>query len=620
MPPLIRAFSLPSPNKMHFTLQMKLILAFAVICALLLLLGQTSRSVLSRTSQSVDKVLSINQAVKLADDGKINLAKAGQLPKMVQLADAGLDGLQTKGTEMRTRFQDIGAKLEAQVADEQGRNLAKEFIAISAEFYDGLDSLIPIRQKMLSYMAEYNGKVRPLPDIITERELGHITFIRTIKESIEKQKRITGGLDTASCSFYQWYSKMKFEDEDITEVFEEIHPLHDKLHTYARQIDEKIAAGDLDGAREIFATAEKDLKTLGLFFSGLRKLVEEKFNAQQELFTKKAGQIDEIYDRADGAATALQRHLNDTVLQASLTDMQSASDGSKKKMRAIVLSGLCLSVLIACYAAFMMRRSVKILRLMTERLNDSATLFLSMSDQLLDNASRTQDLVENANRNIEQTSENISSLAASSEEINAAIYEISSNSTNSAGIAKEATEESARASQVVGSLQKQADSIGAVTKMISNIAFQTKLLALNANVEAARAGESGAGFAVVANEVKNLAQSAEEAANDIDQKISTIQSETRKTADTMGNIGIIIDKVCDNASAIAAAVEEESAVVGDISSRINGVAGLAQEVAQHIHEVSEAAHDTQEKSVALKEQAGMLAETAEELSQLLVTL
>ena len=620
MPPLAKIFTLPSSNSLRFTLQMKLILAFAIICALLLLLGQTARGVFFSNSRSVDKVLAINRAVKLADDGKINLAKAGQLPKLVELADAKLDKLTGQGADMRAQFRDIGAKLEGQITDEQEGRLTKEFITIGAEFYDGLDRLIPIRQKMLSYMAEYGGQVRSLPDIITERELGHITFIRTIKESIEKKKRITGGLDTTGCTFYQWYSQMKFEDEDITEVFEEIHPLHDKLHTYARQIDEKIEADDLDGAREIYATAEKDLKTLGLFFSGLRKLVEEKYKVQHDLFDKEASQIEEIYGRAEGAATALQTHLNDTVLQASLADMQSASAGSEKKMKVIVWFGLCLSVMIAAYAAFMMRRSVKILRLMTERLNDSAALFLTMSDQLLDNANRTQGLADNANRNIEQTSESISSLAASSEEINAAIYEISSNSVNSAGIAREATEESERASTVVGSLQQQADSIGAVTKMISNIAFQTKLLALNANVEAARAGEAGAGFAIVANEVKNLAQSAEEAANDIDQKVITIQTETKKTAEAMGNIGATIGKVCDNASSIAAAVEEESAVVGEISNRINEVAGLAQEVAQHIHEVSAAAHDTQEKSADLKEQADMLAETAEELSQLLVKL
>lgn len=620
MPSLPRLFNLSSPRKTHFTLQIKLILAFAVICALLLLLGAIARGVFHSTSQSVDKALAINRAVKLADQGKINLAKAGQLPMLVELAVTGLDGLQTQGTEMRAKFRDVGGKLEEQVSDAQGKKLAAEFVSISAEFYDGLDKLIPIRQKMLSYMAEYGGTVRPLPDIITERELGHITFIRTIKESIEKQKRITGGLDTAGCSFYQWYSQMKFADEDITEVFDEIHPLHDKLHTYARQIDEKIAAGDLDGAREIFVSAEKDLKTLGLFFSGLRKLVEEKFKLQQDLFLKEVKHIDEIYGRADGAATALQTYLNDTVLRASLAELHSASRRSEKKMNAIVFSGLCLSVLIAFYAVFTMRRSVKVLRLVTARLNDSATLFLSMSDQLLDNASRTQELVENANLNIEQTSENISSLAASSEEINATICEISSNSANSAGIAKEATDESAKASIVVNSLQQQADSIGAVSKTISNIAFQTKLLALNANVEAARAGEAGAGFAIVANEVKNLAQSAEAAANDIDQRVSTIQMETRKTAETMSNISATIAKVCDNASSIAVSVKEESAVVSDISIRINGVAGLAQEVAQHIHEVSEAAYDTREKSVALKDQADMLSETAEELSQLLVKL
>ena len=609
-----------SSPKIRFTLQLKLVLSFALLCGLFLLLSQTAQKAFVSNSHSVEKVLTINRAVKLADEGKINLAKAGQLPTMVEVSTSALEGKASQSAELRDQFLKLGKELAGQVSGAQEQQLTKNFTTIGIEFYDALDALIPIRQKMLSYTADYQGRNRPLPDIITERELGHIHFIHTIKESIEQQKRLTGGLDTAGCTFYQWYSQIKFDDEDIAEVFEEIHPLHDKLHQYAHQIDEKIAAGDLDGARETFGAAEKDLKTLGLYFSGLRKLVDEKFREEEDKFEKQKKAIDEIYSRAEGAATLLQRHLNDTVLKASLADMESVTAGSKQRMFVIAAIGLGISVLIGLYATYMMRASIKVLRQMVTRLNESATLFIEMAEQLFSNSSKTQELAESANRNMEQTSENISSLAASSEEINAAIYEISSSSLLSAGIAKDATDESKRASLVVETLRKQADSINDVSKTISGIAFQTKLLALNANVEAARAGEAGAGFAIVADEVKNLAQSAATAADDINLKIATIQSESKKTAEVMVNIGEIIAKISDNSANIAASVEEESAVVGEISSRINGVAGLAQEATQHIQEVSAAANDTKEQSHSLQDQAGLLAAAAEELNVLLLKL
>lgn len=615
--------SLPPPPpiaKMRFPLRFKLIVSFAIICSLFVFLGLTARKTLRRNSLSTSQVLAINKAVALADAGKINLAKAGQLPKMIEVSTSGIDALGGQAQALDTRFHEIGKQLGQQVADAQGQKLTQDFIAISTEFYSALDAFLPIRQKMLSYTADYQGRNRPLPDIINERELGHVRFIRTIKDAIDKNSRLTGGLDTAGCGFYQWYSQTKFEDEDIAEVFEEIHPLHDKLHKYAHQIDDKIAANDLDGAREIFVHAEKDLKTLGLFFAGLGKLVEEKYREQQGKFAKQLVAIDEIYSRAEAAATALQTHLNDTVLKDSLSDMERVTAASQKRMTQIASVGLALSLLVALYASFMMGRFSTVLRQVADRLTNSAALFITMSEQLLANASQTQTMLDSTNRNIEQTTDNISSLAASSEEINAAIYEISSNTVNSAGIAKEATSESQKASAVVETLKGHADSIGMVSKTISGIAFQTKLLALNANVEAARAGEAGAGFAIVANEVKTLAQAADSAAAEINQRITTIQGETKKTAEAMANIGQIVVKISDNASAIAASVEEESSVIAEISSRINGVAGLAQEVAGHIHEVATAASDTRERSLSLQDQAGLLGADAEELKTVLLQL
>lgn len=614
-PPLFRVL-----HHVRFTLRIKLFLSFFIICGLFIVLGQTSHKTLVSNNQSVNKMLEINKAVKLADECKINLAKAGQLPKDIELSTSGIDELGAEATALRKRFLDIGKQLEQAASGAQEHKLAVDFITISTEFYDSIDSFIPIRKKVLSYTADYQERNRPLPDIINERELGHVRFIRAIKDSIDKNKRLSGGLDTEGCGFYQWYSQTTFEDEDISEVFEEIHPLHDKLHKYAYQIDKKIEAGDLEGAREIFISAENDLKTLGLFFGGLGKLVEEKYRHEQDNFNQQLLKLNEIYARAEVTANALQKYLNDSVLQDSLSEMKNVSAASKKRMSLFAGLGLGLSLLIALYVGFMVHGFSKTLSNMVHRLKESADLFLSMSKQLLMNVDKTEQLVESTNYNIVKTTENISSLAASSEEINAAIFEISSNSVNSAGIAKEATDESAQAAAVVDTLKNHADSIGGVSKMISNIAFQTKLLALNANVEAARAGEAGAGFAIVANEVKNLAQSANNAAEEINNKTVAIQEESKHTAEVMKNISAIISKISDNSSSIAASVEEESAVVSEISNRISGVSALAEEMSSHIQDVAVAARDTKDHAVALQHQAKTLSTEAEELDHVLLKL
>src|SRR5207302_9996194 len=120
----------------------------------------------------------------------------------------------------------------------------------------------------------------------------------------------------------------------------------------------------------------------------------------------------------------------------------------------------------------------------------------------------------------------------------------------------------------VGKLGVSSAEIGEVIKVITSIAQQTNLLALNATIEAARAGEAGKGFAVVANEVKELAKQTAKATDDISRKITAIQADTKGAVEAIGQIGQIIDQINDIQNTIATAVEEQTAVTGEISRNV----------------------------------------------------
>jgi methyl-accepting chemotaxis protein len=205
-----------------------------------------------------------------------------------------------------------------------------------------------------------------------------------------------------------------------------------------------------------------------------------------------------------------------------------------------------------------------------------------------------------------QTSQNVQAVAGGLEELASSVQEINQQVTNALEISMQAVSQADNTNTIISGLATAAQKIGDVVSLISEIAEQTNLLALNATIESARAGEAGKGFAVVASEVKSLAGQTANATEEISNQIAMVQSTTEEAVTAIQTITETIGKINEISSIISAAVEEQSAVTGNMSANmqtaadgVNEISSGVNEIAQATEMVNVATQRVQESSAAL---------------------
>jgi methyl-accepting chemotaxis protein len=178
----------------------------------------------------------------------------------------------------------------------------------------------------------------------------------------------------------------------------------------------------------------------------------------------------------------------------------------------------------------------------------------------------------------------------------ASVAEIGGQVQESNRIAEAAVLQAQQTDGRIGKLSRAARQIGDVVKLITAIAEQTNLLALNATIEAARAGDAGCRFAVVAAEVKSLADQTTKATDEISNHVSGMQEATRESVAAIKQIGATIGQISRIASAIASAVDRQGAATIEIARNAQSVAEGTRTAATNIVQVNRGATETDSAS------------------------
>jgi len=240
----------------------------------------------------------------------------------------------------------------------------------------------------------------------------------------------------------------------------------------------------------------------------------------------------------------------------------------------------------------------------------------SISSKIAANSEQTSSRASTVASAAELVSANVDTVATASEEITASIREIASSAADAADIAHGAVDLAQSANGTVAKLGVSSAEVGNIVKVITSIAEQTNLLALNATIEAARAGEAGKGFAVVASEVKDLAQETAKATEEISSRIQAIQSDTSDAVDAIAQIAEVIERINAYSNTIASAVEEQTATTSEIGRNVAEAASGSTNIADTIIGVAEAAQNTDAGVGESRRAADDLARVATELQQL----
>ena len=330
----------------------------------------------------------------------------------------------------------------------------------------------------------------------------------------------------------------------------------------------------------------KELCNIGVYIDNTNQRLQSTLRSQR----LQANSIQAVIDEMDPLRTLLITDSQATIEQAKEVLQENETLNRESQALKSSIHDVKESIAGAHSITLELSQDVVSIAAAAEQASVNVTTMASAAEEMTAN-------IDNVNGNLQQVNQSVMRVSAAVKEMNNALGSIRDR-------CRLADERSAKAREsahgTLASMEKlsiSAEEIGKVVDLIKNIAEQTNMLALNASIEAAGAGDAGAGFAVVANEVKELARQTAEATKMIDAKIREIQLKTQEASHATQGATKGIEQISETNFEITRAVDHQANSLEEVTFSMSRVAQAAEEVTRNASELSFASQEVSRAAI-----------------------